>query len=233
MQKRKSIHISIPNPCGLAWDAMEDTRDGKYCTHCSKCVTDFTTYTDAQLYRFFNGNTDHVCGRFLATQLDRTIPVPPQPHSQLYSLFIALGLSVVIVGGSTDATARRLPPVSVNNPFYTYDQEQSGTGNISGKVIDDRKEPMIGAVIIASQNGITKSGSVSDEDGNFKIKQLTPGVYDIEVRYQSYKTNIMQQVAVTEDRATDVNVCMELDPKAISESYIIGYRIPLIDPFQK
>ena len=45
---------------------------------------------------------------------------------------------------------------------------------ISGRVLDDKKEPMPSAVIQVYQGGILRSGTVTDYDGNYTVKPLDP-----------------------------------------------------------
>jgi len=63
------------------------------------------------------------------------------------------------------------------NTFYLYAQ------GIKGKVIDERKEPLMYATVSVYQNGILRSRVVTDHDGNFIIKPLDPGYYTISALY--------------------------------------------------
>jgi hypothetical protein len=88
---------------------MQPSGMGRNCTHCQKTVIDFTHWSDAALYEFFAKSETRVCGRFLKTQVDRTITIPHQPHSKLYRLTIALGLTLIFAQ-TPDALAHSRPP---------------------------------------------------------------------------------------------------------------------------
>lgn len=105
-------------------------------------------------------------------------------------------------------------------------------GTISGTVTDNNSEPVIGAVVLAIQNGTTKGGAVSDVDGQFLIKPLQPGRYDVKVNYAGYKESIVKGVIVSPDKETEVNVTLEPSQEAVlNEVTIVEYKVPLIDKF--
>lgn len=109
---------------------------------------------------------------------------------------------------------------------------QGQSGSVTGTVVDEKKEPVIGAVVEAIQGGIVKGGSPTDVDGNYTIKPLAPGRYEIKVNYSSYKTSLTQGVIVTPDQTTGVNVSLELNPQKLDEVVVIDYVVPLVNKYQ-
>ena len=71
------IKINIPSPCHENWQAMTKVEKGRFCSSCQKKVHDFTNATDTQIIAAIDRN-DNLCGRFLKSQLDRTIEKPNQ-----------------------------------------------------------------------------------------------------------------------------------------------------------
>jgi hypothetical protein len=57
---------------------------------------------------------------------------------------------------------------------------------ILGSVKDNKGEPVVNASIAVMQNGKLVGGAISDWDGNYSIKPLPPGNYDMEVTYTGY-----------------------------------------------
>ncbi|MBN9483488.1 MAG: hypothetical protein BGO70_13480 [Bacteroidetes bacterium 43-93] len=102
------------------------------------------------------------------------------------------------------------------------------SGAISGTVVDEHKEPMIGAVVQVALGGIAKGGGITDEDGNYLVKPLEPGRYDVTIKYSSYKTKLITGVIVSPDKTAKVNVAMELDTKQLNEVAVVAYKVPLI-----
>ena len=102
------------------------------------------------------------------------------------------------------------------------------SGAISGKILDEKKEPILGAVIEVTQNGIIKGGAATDEDGRYQVKPLAAGRYTVKAMYSSYKTVMVRDVLVSPDKTTRVNVNMELDAKQLNEISVLAYKVPLI-----
>ena len=51
---------------------------------------------------------------------------------------------------------------------------------LTGKVKDEKGEPMVGAIVAVYKNGISKAGAQADIDGAYRINNLDPGKYDVE-----------------------------------------------------
>jgi|GEM_PF-4020523 len=117
MSRIKPIQLSIPSPCSQSWDEMTPSGNSRYCLHCAKTVIDFTTWSDEAMHRFFTTRTEQVCGRFYATQLGRPLNIPYQPHSRLYQVVAALGLTLLFT--RPDAQAQPRPTISVRDSSVT------------------------------------------------------------------------------------------------------------------
>jgi iron complex outermembrane receptor protein len=63
---------------------------------------------------------------------------------------------------------------------------QINHATIKGQILNEKKEAIIGAFVEILQNGIVTSGTATDEDGNYIIRELKPGLYTIKVMYNSY-----------------------------------------------
>lgn len=85
-------------------------------------------------------------------------------------------------------------------------------GGITGKVVDDNGEPLIGANVFVMEN---KFGASTSTIGNYEIRNLLPGTYTVKFSFVGYKT-VVQKITVVEGKIIEVNV------KLISESFEIG-----------
>lgn len=101
-------------------------------------------------------------------------------------------------------------------------------GGITGKVLDNTKEPIIGAFVEVSQAGVVKVGTVTDEEGNYMAKPLNPGRYDVTVKYTGFNTSKITGVIVSPDKNTTQNVNMQLNQKELDEVVVVQYKVPLI-----
>lgn len=110
---------------------------------------------------------------------------------------------------------------------------QGAAGAIIGTVTDENNDPVINAQVQVSSGGVVKGGAVTDFDGNYVIKPLMPGTYDIKVNYIGYKENLTKGVLVQLGNNTTVNVKLKRSEHAVLEEVVIvEYKVPLIDMYQ-
>ena len=91
--------------------------------------------------------------------------------------------------------------------FAAYAQN----GEISGKVIDENGEgvPVANVVLVDNKGVATGRGGTTDFDGNYSIKPLTPGKYNLQVSYVGYGTQIQQGIVVNADKSTFIDIKMK------------------------
>lgn len=110
---------------------------------------------------------------------------------------------------------------------------QGTSGAITGKVVDEKGEPIINATVQLFIANTVKGGAVTDFDGNYLIKPLNPGRYDVKVKYIGYKESITKNVLVQPSQNTEVNFKLYIDEGAqLEEVVITEYKVPLIDKYQ-
>ncbi len=116
------------------------------------------------------------------------------------------------------------------------------TGGIEGVVKDEQGELLLSASVKVTEGGILKGGTATDLDGKFLVKPLSAGVYDVEVSFVGYVTELIQGVQVVNDQNTTLTIVMTR-PKAATGgkgNTTIGevtvratrYTKPLIEPTQ-
>ena len=107
-------------------------------------------------------------------------------------------------------------------------------GEIYGRITDEKKQGLDFASVTASSGGVVKGGGKTDINGNYKIKPLAPGTYDVKVTYVGYKEEILQGVVVGNDKRIEVDFQLEKksDKSATGEKQVIvkDYKVKLIDP---
>lgn len=88
---------------------------------------------------------------------------------------------------------------------------------IKGAVKDKlSKEPLIGATIRLVG---TQAGAVTDLDGNFELNGVgvLEGMYDIEVKYVGYKTEVRRKVRVENGNLVILNLELETDAQELAD----------------
>lgn len=216
----KPIQLEIPSPCSQPWQDMTPIGQGRLCAHCQKTVIDFTTTPDADLHKFFTSNKATVCGRFYATQLHRIIHIPPQPHSHLYYLTIALGFTLLFTHAGTVQAQPRAPltaqaPPAPHIPIV-------GTDTLYGTIVDVQKEPVIRALVRMYQDDKLAGACYTDFDGNYSIVLPTASSYQLHIHHAAHSKTIMRNVTLRPHGATNINV--RLTPHSYGQDQIFEYN---------
>ena len=106
---------------------------------------------------------------------------------------------------------------------------QVGAGTLKGRITDfDTKESLPFASVILFLNGNQVAGTNTDFDGEYTIKPIQPGTYDVLFSFVGYQSKKVTGVKITANKIQFVNgelgagVMME-------EAEVVEYSVPLID----
>ncbi len=109
----------------------------------------------------------------------------------------------------------------------------SQSGALKGKVLDKTtKEPLPFVNIVVEVGGTNVGGSSSDFDGNFMIKPIPPGKYDVKATYVGYKPTMYKGVAIAADQIQFLDLEMESTAQVLSTFEVVDYKVPLISKDQ-
>lgn len=205
MKHRQSIQISIATPCSQKWDDMSPANRGRHCAHCNTTVIDFSTWTDKELFDFFTVNNGHICGRYLPSQLNRPIHIPYQPHSHLYQLVVAMGLTLIFIP-SPSAFAQVKTESSIISPQNANNDPDGDTiapGCIVGTITDSTKKPIERALVTIYTNGKAARTAFTNINGDYMFDDLVPREYSIYISYKYYHTGFSKTVKENETTEAD------------------------------
>lgn len=90
-------------------------------------------------------------------------------------------------------------------------------GRVTGKVVDNKNEPIPGVTILAD-NG---TGVVSNVDGTYELS-LQPGVYTLTFSYVSFDTRKVTEVVVKEKAALPLDVVLKSSSSRLKEVTVTG-----------
>lgn len=115
-----------------------------------------------------------------------------------------------------------------NTPYEPTNNSKNGV--LKGKVVDKlNKEPIPFANIVIELNGIQYGGTTSDFDGNYTIKPITPGNYDIRCSYVGYQSRLITGFRIGAGKVEFQNIELESTATAITGVEVTSYKIPLIE----
>lgn len=109
----------------------------------------------------------------------------------------------------------------------------SQSGALKGKVLDkDTREPLPFVNIVVEVGGTNVGGSASDFDGNYMIKPIPPGRYDVKATYVGYKPTMYKGVLIAADQIAFLDIMMESTAQLLETFEVIDYKVPLISKDQ-
>ncbi len=106
----------------------------------------------------------------------------------------------------------------------------SQQGTLKGTIYDkETKEPLAFANIVIELGGANQGGAQSDFDGNYVIKPIPPGTYDLRATYVGYNTMLIKGVIINPDVIRFLDVELESTAELLPEIVVSDYKIPLIN----
>ncbi len=114
--------------------------------------------------------------------------------------------------------------------LHLYGQAVLGqTGELQGKVTDQASgEGTPFANVILMVDKVMKGGAVTDFEGNYCIKPIEPGTYDVKVSYVGYDINLTKDVVVDAGKITFLNITMKAGAVTLDEISVVETKVPLI-----
>ena len=111
---------------------------------------------------------------------------------------------------------------------FTYGQ--TGVGTIKGSVKDKKTSEELPFVkVVVYQNGVQKGYASTDFTGGFIISSLSPGEYDVEIKYIGYNSIKEEGVVVNSDKLIVRNYELTASSEMLDVVEVISYEVPLID----
>lgn len=92
-------------------------------------------------------------------------------------------------------------------------------GTITGTVLDNKKQPIIGAAVIVRG---TTNGGATDVNGKFKIEGVKPGNAAVQASYLGYRSATIN-VVVEAGKTANITFALEEDVQMLEEAVVVGY----------
>lgn len=93
-------------------------------------------------------------------------------------------------------------------------------GTLTGRVTDEKQQPVIGAIAILDSN--TTLAAQTDYDGNYKIENIPAGIHSLVIKYIAY-TTVRVEIAIAEGEKT-YNTSLQPESKNMKEVTIKDTR---------
>ncbi len=106
---------------------------------------------------------------------------------------------------------------------------QTGSGSLKGKITDKKSgEPLPFVNVVVENRGTQVSGGATDFDGEYFIKPISPGTYDVIVSYVGYQPYKQTGVIVNSNKITFLEIALNQGIE-LKEFEVVKYTVPLID----
>ena len=236
---RRSLTLSIPQPCSENWAAMTPTAQGRHCAACDKVVVDFTRMTDAEVVAWLQKQSGKICGRVRADQLARPVFAPdysPLWRKWLAAVMVALGLGKLMVGNAQAQTAvphltqYRASEISEDTASIVAASDENLTTSryiLRGIVVDSiSHQPLPGVTILLRGTNV---GVYTGPDGRFELylrpvdTQQPPIVSVSTIGFQGHRF-------IPVDLAQDYRIELTPDNRLLGETVIIAGGISIVHP---
>lgn len=97
--------------------------------------------------------------------------------------------------------------------------KKQGAGTISGKIVDEKGDPLPGAsILIKELNKVVQS----NPDGTFSVS-IPSGTYNIQVSFISYATVTLSKIVVKAGENTLLNTTLKGETGSLNEVLVVGY----------
>ncbi len=220
--------LKIDNPCSQDWNAMDETREGKYCSSCSKNVIDFRRLSDQEVLALIRKADGKLCGNFNPAQLNRLLTDQTQASGPGLRKILA-GLLLVsgpgLSYGMSPKAAVEITEQRFSNDELHLDKDSSGSV-FKGSVVDKETKEVIPFARIKIKN--TDVFCRSDVDGNFELNipenLLSDTMFFVIRAYIDSDQEIEYQVLKKDLSSRQKIFVIEADPEIIEMIGDVSYR---------
>lgn len=113
--------------------------------------------------------------------------------------------------------------------FSAASMAQVGQGALKGKVTDKANgEPVPFANLVLFSNGNKVTGGTTDFDGNYTIKPIPPGKYELQISYVGYQPMKVPGIVVNSDKISFYDAKLTSAAIDMKEFEVVEYSVPLI-----
>lgn len=168
----KNLQLILTKPCLQQWSGIEQPDGKHYCGKCEKNIVDLTTKSDTELLDFFKHKSDKVCGRLLASQMNRDLILPPAKIGWQWLMPLALaGIAV------SPAQAQNTKPLMVQTEAQHKDASETKPPSaslptlqisIKGTVVDQANGKALASAKVRKM-GEDVALAITDSLGRFEL----------------------------------------------------------------
>lgn len=158
-------------------------------------------------------------------------------YTYIVETFMGLTSKEILVKKEYDiAMEAKLPQVNDDiqdseNIKVGLDSPSFNGSSIIGRVTDENGKPLDFATVRVTYRNEVFGGAKTDENGNYKIKPVKPGVYELTASYAGYNTEALTGLRINKNRQVEINFKLVMKTGTTKKDIVIKtYKRKLIDP---
>ncbi|WP_293744671.1 hypothetical protein [uncultured Pedobacter sp.] len=168
----KNLQLILTEPCLQQWSEIEQPDGKHHCSKCAKHIVDLTTKSDTELAEFFKHKSDKVCGRLLASQMNRNLLSPSATPGWQWLMPLALAALAI-----SPAQAQKTQPAVVQTAVPHKDAKETTPSSASlntlpitvkGTVVDQTNGKALAQVKVR-KIGEEDALAITDSLGRFEL----------------------------------------------------------------
>ncbi|KQM74792.1 hypothetical protein ASE74_02085 [Pedobacter sp. Leaf216] len=236
----KNLQLLLTKPCTQQWSHIESADGNHHCSKCEKNIIDLSGKSDKELLLFFQNKKENVCGRVLASQLNRALILPSSRLN--WQWLVPFALSAFII---SPADAQNLKPVVLQSEQHPKSSSISSELShylpapntiITGKVVQNNNGNALVGVKIRKK-GDEQVLAVTDSTGKFEfnikdIDRLSKFIFSLN-GFANVETDIHDKIVVklaTEQRIMLGGISIVSKNKTPLYYVMAGNKSCIIDP---
>lgn len=222
--------LRVASPCSVGWETMTGDERVRHCNSCQLNIYNTAEMTAREVERLIERREGRLCIRLYrradGNVLTKDCPVGLRAVRKRLGRYATAGFASILSLFSTSygRIVGFAYPSSPNSVAFNWQQE----GELSGTLLDPNGAVVAGASVRLFRQKQDEAGKAqTNSEGIFKFRNLTQGVYRIEIKAQGFKKTVIQNVRVVADKPTDVQINLEVAEGSVTVG--IFAEEPLID----
>lgn len=114
---------------------------------------------------------------------------------------------------------------------FVFGQSEKPSGDLKGTVVNSKTSEMAPFVnVVVQKNGVMVTGGQTDFDGNYLIKRIPPGTYDLQVSSIGFMTKRINGVVIEDQSTKFIDIKLNDSPvEVIYCGCFCSFREPLVE----
>lgn len=225
--------LSVAKPCSMSWENMSGDEKTRLCNACDMNIYNLSEMTSHEITSLIQNREGRLCGRIYkrtdGTVMTKDCPVGLRAYRKKISRFAGASFTAILSLFSVSFGQTEDKKVDKNkDATITQTVNKDNKNSVKGIVTDPNGAIIPNAkIIIRKKNSKFKKKTKSSDEGNFEIKKIPSGEYELEIKAEYFKPYKNSKIVITENKTVELNVELEVEDVTVTVGIFVTE--PLID----